>query len=77
MTYKGFELKDIAREMNRKLVDDLPSNYFCCGAFVEWHPKERSLLICNAGLPPLMLVDEDGEHVQQIHSRHVPLGIDV
>lgn len=75
MTQKGFAISDIAREINLKLHRILPAGQFCAAALVSLSPEHARMEVWNAGLPPILLVNEHHEIVHRFHSSRLPLGI--
>ncbi len=78
MTAKGFLLKDIARECNRKLGAVLPTGYFCCATLIAVDCVRGSVEFWNGGLPSVYLRrvgDDQGETLARLESSHLPLGI--
>ncbi|RMF18096.1 MAG: response regulator [Gammaproteobacteria bacterium] len=74
MTAKQFPAGDIAREINRALVDALPDFMFCAAALVEMLEDGRTVRIWHGGLPDALLRHAKGE-VEPLSSRHMALGI--
>jgi two-component system, HptB-dependent secretion and biofilm response regulator len=75
MTAKGFPMADILREANRKLCDVLPTGFFCCAAMANLDFRRGSVDIWNGGLPAVYLIRSAGNHVEQVASMHLPLGL--
>ncbi len=74
MTSKGFELEEIVREMNAKLMRVLPVNFFCCGAAVHMDLWEKTARLWVGGVPDCYLYRANGE-LEALESRNLPLGI--
>ncbi len=64
----------IAREINRKLLDLLPPNMFCCALLAELDSSGDRLTVWNGGMHDLLIVDEDRK-VDAIAAQHMALGI--
>lgn len=75
MTRKGFGMREIVQEMNRKLHDTLPVGQFIAVCIVEWCQGTSKASIFNAGMSDVLLVNEGGERITCIPSRNLPLGI--
>lgn len=75
MTKKGFHVRNIIEEMNKRLVKLLPANMFCSAALVSIDPVHGTISIFNGGLPPVLITDGQGEVVHRSESNHLPLGI--
>lgn len=75
MTQKGFPISDIAREINLKLHRLLPVGQFCAAALVSISPDLARMEVWNAGLPPILLVNEYREITYRLYSSKLPLGI--
>ena len=65
---------EIVTELNNRLNALLPSGFFCCAAIIL--DNHGMVTVCNAGLPDLLLTNDDGEIVNIIASAQLPLGID-
>jgi len=77
MADKGCSAIEIIEELNRKLVEILPTEFFLCGAMLIIPPDDRlNCLVWNGGMPDVVLYRPD-EHkiVQTIKSQNLPLGI--
>ncbi|RMH47948.1 MAG: response regulator [Gammaproteobacteria bacterium] len=77
MTQKGFALEEILREINVRLRQILPTEFFCCAVAVDLDFSEQAARIWNGGLPPALhySVGKEAGRVAQIQSQHLPLGI--
>lgn len=74
MTSKGFLSGDILREINQKLWRILPTDMFCCAAFIELDFHLGNLTIWNGGLPCGFLLRR-GTAVERLPSQQLPLGV--
>lgn len=74
MTGKGFELTEIVREMNAKLMRVLPVNFFCCGAALHLDPRDKTARLWIGGLPDCYWYRVDGR-VSALPSQNLPLGV--
>lgn len=75
MTAKQAGVGEIAREMNLRLQDLLPSNMFCCAAIIEMNANGDRLTLWVGGMNDLYLVKPQGGIIQRIPAQHMPLGI--
>ncbi len=65
---------EIVTELNNRLNTLLPPGFFCCAAIIL--DNHGAVTVCNAGLPDLLVTNDDGEIVNTIASAQLPLGID-
>ena len=75
MVAKGFALKEIAKEINTKLVNVLPVNRFMSGCFIELDYQESFATVLNAGMPEIYVFDTQQNLKRSIKSANVPFGI--
>jgi DNA-binding response OmpR family regulator len=75
MTAKGFDLRNILREINSKLKNILPVGFFCCAAVVDLSFTKRSVNLWMGGVPDCYLLSEHGTKLISIRSNHLPLGV--
>ncbi len=75
MTRRGFSMHDIMMEINKKLVSDLPTGFFCAAVFVDIDHNQRSAHVVNAGLPSCVVIDTAVGSVRTINSSQLPLGV--
>ncbi len=75
MTRKGFGLREMMAEMNRKLHDTLPTGQFVAACVVDWHHLGGKVSIWNGGIPDALLVSGKSGDITPIPSRNLPLGI--
>ncbi|MGE0385480.1 MAG: SpoIIE family protein phosphatase [Gammaproteobacteria bacterium] len=73
MAGKGIALSEIVGEINRKLLQVMPTGRYLAAAFVELDTRTGTLAVCNAGLPDVLIYDGDVE--RRVPSMHLPLGI--
>ena len=73
MTRKGFGLREIVSEMNRKLHATLPTGQYLAACMVEWNPSLGVVRAWNGGLPDVIIAS--GQGFARIPSRNIPLGI--
>lgn len=74
MTRKGFGMRRILQELNRRTRDLLPRWVFCAAGMVAVDPSGRSAEVFNAGLPGILLAGANGAY-RRVPSFHPPLGV--
>lgn len=76
MVDKGCSGVEIIEELNRKLVEILPTEFFLCGTMLIIPPQSNNCFVWNGGMPDVVLYrPEEHEIVQTIKSGNLPLGI--
>lgn len=75
MAGKGFALKEIVIEINKRLHDSLPTGFFCCGLIAKIDFENQSVEYLNAGLPDCYWLKNKNGEVQPLVSSALPLGI--
>ena len=75
MTEKGFVLKEILNEMNRKLKAVLPVGNFCAACIVCIDHKKNCIEVFNGGMPPLILLDSSNHVIGHVPSSNIAIGI--
>ena len=75
MVAKGFSVKDVVTELNRKLKEILPVGVFCCTTMIDMDFMGKSVEIWNGGMPDNYLYSPQDMTLQEIPSRHLALGI--
>ncbi len=75
MTAQGYELSEIISEINDRLCTILPTGYFCCAVAAEIDFELNRLKFWNGGLPESFVVDQHSDRIQELNSKHLPLGI--
>ena len=75
MTRKGLPIAEIAREINRKLNELLPTGHFCAATLVCLPPQADHIEAWIGGQPPLWLVDQKRQVSHSLPSNHFPLGV--
>jgi len=73
MTEKGYSINDVAREINRKLNLQLPTEMFLAACLVEIDTSNNVLKYWNAAIPGAFL--HKGDSVVELKSKNLPLGI--
>lgn len=72
---KGLDVIDIADELNRRLLEILPAEYFCCCVLVDGDLSTGRMRLFNAGMPAVLKVSSSGEINARIPPWQMPLGI--
>ncbi len=75
MVHKGMRVDEIARELNRKLHELLPTGYFCCAAIIELSADRSHIESWNGGLPPILVNVGKSEQIIEIPGANLPLGV--
>ena len=76
MVGKGCPIEDIIEELNRKLVEILPTEFFLCGAILVISADKKTYKVWNGGLPDVIVYrPEQKQIVETIKSSTLPLGI--
>jgi len=70
----GSPIVDIYSEINQKLKLLLPTGQFMCACFMRISHEHETIEIVVAGLPPVIIKDNQGE-IKLIESANLPLGI--
>ncbi len=71
---RGLSVEQIIIELNDKLTQLLPPGFFCCAAVAVYDGKQ--ITVCNAGLPEILIANNEGYIVDRIESTQLPLGIE-
>lgn len=75
MVSKGFAMRDLVSELNTRLMDILPSGFFCCAAVAEIDFEFGSMQVWNGGLPDCYLYRKETGQLEYLKSSHLPLGV--
>lgn len=75
MVKKGRTLKEIIFVINDKLKTILPAHIFFSCVAVKVFPKRRSVSLFNAGMQPVVMLDEASGEYALFESSSVPLGV--
>lgn len=75
MVRKGRTLKEIVSVINEKLLLILPVHVFFSCTVVQVSPRHRTAKIFNAGMQPLIMIDDKSREVSEYKSTCVPLGV--
>jgi serine phosphatase RsbU (regulator of sigma subunit) len=72
---QGTNLGQLVETINRELNEHLPGDRFIAALLLELNLAEQQLLVWNGGLPPLFVLDDKGQIIQQVNSNNLALGI--
>jgi CheY-like chemotaxis protein len=75
MTAKGFPLRAIAEELNRKIKALMPTDRFVAATLATIDTRNQTIEVWNGGNPNALLVGAGGDILMRWPSRHPPLGI--
>ncbi len=75
MTNKGFALREITAEINRKLKNILPLGIFCCANLIDLNFRNRTIEVWCGGLPDNVIYNRRTRHIHVLRSKHMPLGV--
>ena len=75
MANKGFTLRDIVVEMNRRLNESLPTGFFCCALAAHINFEQETVEYINAGLPDCYWLKNKTGELKPLVSKALPLGI--
>lgn len=75
MSEKGYKIDDIVNELNDKVMQILPTGYFCAASVITFDKNQELVSIWNGGLPNVLITDSDGKLIHRIVSEHTPFGI--
>ena len=73
MAEKNSTIGNIAFELNKSLLQLLPSHMMMAAAIIEVNTQNNQLLVWSGGMPNLIIDDGEGNIKQLIHSMHPPL----
>ena len=72
---QGANLNQLVETINQELNENLPGDRFIAALLVELDLAEQQMQVWNGGLPPLFLLDTQGQILQQVVSHNLALGI--
>jgi len=75
MSYKGYGIQDIIKEINRKTIQFLPKGRFFAACILNIDVKNHKLKLWNGGMPDAYFLNEDLGIREKLISNKVPLGI--
>lgn len=75
MVKKGRTLKEIIHVINDKLKTILPSHIFFSCIAIKIFPNRKSVSILNAGMQPVVMLDQASDEVKLFESKSLPLGV--
>ena len=67
-------VEEIVTELNNRLLELLPAGFFCCAAIIL--DDNGTVTACNAGLPDILITNDNGNVVNTVASTQLPLGIE-
>ena len=75
MVRNGCSAIETIEELNRKLVDILPTEFFLCGAMLVIPPNSNRYQVWNGGMPDVLHYRPKDKQIVEIKSANLPLGI--
>jgi len=76
MVAKACPIEDVIVELNRKLVEILPTEFFLCGALLIISADKKTYKVWNGGLPDVIVYrPQQKQIIETIKSLTLPLGI--
>ncbi|MEH6712613.1 MAG: fused response regulator/phosphatase [Paraglaciecola polaris] len=75
MMLKGMSMRNIVYEINDKLCAEIPDERFVAMIAVEIKYHQGTIDIINAGMPELLIIDDNSEIIYKVRSQSLPLGI--
>ena len=75
MTAKGYNLSNIAQQINKEIYANLAVDRFVAATLVAVDTAQCFLEIWNGGNPPAIFISDNNGIEQRFESRHLPLGI--
>lgn len=75
MTSKGFSIAVIAKEINAKVKQSLPTSHFVAAILVSIDPLGQMVEVWSGGCPPPLVLNNEGVCAHQFKARHLAMGI--
>lgn len=75
MVIKGFTIRDMLIEINRKLKEILPIGVFCCATMIDMDLRNKEIELWSGGMPAAYLYRKNEQSYEVIASQHLALGI--
>lgn len=76
MVSKGCSAIEMLDELNRKMVEILPTEFFLCGALLTISPDKKTYHVWNGGMPDVVIYRPGTQQiVERVNSGNLPLGI--
>ncbi|GAB2180327.1 two-component system response regulator HsbR [Denitratisoma sp. agr-D3] len=75
LSERGHPLAHIAREMNQRLHELLPTQHFVAAQLLRADPARGLLEVLNAGMPSAYLLNADGSLRREFRSNYLPFGL--
>lgn len=66
---------NLARAINDKMCQKLPTGIFCAAILIRIDSLNRKIQLWQGGMPDACLLDADGKIIQLIKSNNLPLGV--
>lgn len=76
MSAKGYGIRDIGLEINRKLHERLPANLFMAACLVELDLNANRTVVINCGMPDIVVKPAGSAAAVRLASANLPLGIE-
>lgn len=71
----GGQLAPLVKTINRELNEQLPGDRFVAAILIEINPQQGYLRLWNGGMPPLLVLNNQGQLLQTHVSKNLALGI--
>ncbi|MBJ2136261.1 SpoIIE family protein phosphatase [Paraglaciecola chathamensis] len=75
MLHEGTSMQNIVHEINAKLCAEIPEDRFVAMIAIEVNYIQAAISIINAGMPEVLILNENGQVHSRIKSQSLPLGI--
>lgn len=74
LSQQGVHIGQIARIINNKLYNTLPTGHFVAAVLIAIDQQAQSITVWNGGIPYCGFISKDGELKKTFNSSHPPLG---
>ena len=76
MTAKGFDILDIATEINKRVRDYLQLPRYVACVMLSIDAETKTIEVWNGGCPAVLLLGEDGKEIlHRFESKNLPMGV--
>ncbi len=75
MVEQGFPVGFIAYDLNRQLLDFMPTGRFIAASLICFNEGKQAAELWLGGMPDLLVIEPDGKTCRRIASDHLALGI--
>ncbi len=76
MVEKGCSPKETVEELNRKMVEILPTEFFLCGTMLMISADKKTYHVWNGGMPDVVIYRPSTHQIiEKVNSSNLPLGI--